>query len=57
MQIQHCFSDPVSIYTEAVVKQRERLNRESNMNNAEAGKRPSWNTARFVARTMTSNKA
>lgn len=57
MQIQHCFVEPVSIYTEAVVKQRERLNGESNMNNAEAGKRPSWNTAHFVARTMTSNKA
>lgn len=57
MQMQHCLSDLVGTYTEAAVKQRERLNRESNMNNAEAGKRPSWNTAHFVARTITSNKA
>lgn len=59
MHIQHYFSDPVSTYTEGAMKQREGLSGESNahMNNVEAGKRPSWNTAHFVADTITANVA
>lgn len=39
------------------MRQMELLNRESNidMNNVDTGKRSSWNTALFVANTITSN--
>ena len=46
-------------HTVGSMKQRKGLNRESNthMNNVEAGRRPSWNTAHFVADIITSNVA
>lgn len=57
MHIQHYFSASLSTYTEGAIEEREGPKRESNkhMNNVEAGKRPSWNTAHFVADTIPSH--